>query len=345
MQRPNEKLLDSRYKSPYDLDVSERRGREDGMSEEKPGITIVGGVNIDIGGEPERPLIPADSNPGTVTMSMGGVGRNIAHNLRLLGQPVRLITVFGGDLDGQMLRDGLSDLGVDLKDARTIPSASTSTYLYITDENGEMQLAVADMKICDSMTPEFLAQRIERINQSLLCVMDTNLPAESIVYLAEHLRVPLFVDPVSTTKMQKLQPVLGKIHTFKPNRIEAGLLTGIEIRDEASLAQAADALLSMGVQRVFITLGGDGAYCADRESSIRLPGVSANVRSTTGGGDCFMAALAYAYRMGCSLEESGRLALAAGAICTEGAHTINEALTEQAVRQRAGLQAAEKEEE
>ena len=46
---------------------------------------VVGGVNVDIGGIAFSPLVAADSNPGTVKISLGGVGRNIAHNLSLLG--------------------------------------------------------------------------------------------------------------------------------------------------------------------------------------------------------------------------------------------------------------------
>ena len=50
---------------------------------------VVGGVNVDIGGRSFAPLVEADSNPGAVTVSLGGVGRNIAHNLALLGTDVR----------------------------------------------------------------------------------------------------------------------------------------------------------------------------------------------------------------------------------------------------------------
>ena len=44
-------------------------------------VVIIGGVNIDIGGISKAPLVPYDSNPGKVMISLGGVGRNIAHNL------------------------------------------------------------------------------------------------------------------------------------------------------------------------------------------------------------------------------------------------------------------------
>ena len=95
-------------------------------------------------------------------------------------------------------------------------------------------------------------------------MVDTNIPAESIAWLAENVRLPIFADPVSTAKAEKLRPVLGRLHTLKPNRIEAELLSGVAITDEASLRAAADALLATGLHRVFISLGGDGVFAADR---------------------------------------------------------------------------------
>ena len=46
---------------------------------------VVGCANIDICGKSFRPVIERDSNPGLVSISYGGVGKNIAHNLSLLG--------------------------------------------------------------------------------------------------------------------------------------------------------------------------------------------------------------------------------------------------------------------
>ena len=55
---------------------------------------VVGGVNVDICGRSFAPLVEADSNPGVVSSSLGGVGRNIAHNMSLMGLDVRLLTAF-----------------------------------------------------------------------------------------------------------------------------------------------------------------------------------------------------------------------------------------------------------
>ena len=58
-----------------------------------PYVVVVGGVNMDIGGWPSEVPVDRDSNPGAVRMSLGGVGRNIAHNLCLLGQRTTMVTV------------------------------------------------------------------------------------------------------------------------------------------------------------------------------------------------------------------------------------------------------------
>ena len=42
--------------------------------------------------------------PASVTKTAGGVSRNIAHQLALLGVDVQLISVFGNDSDGDWLK-------------------------------------------------------------------------------------------------------------------------------------------------------------------------------------------------------------------------------------------------
>ncbi|MBQ5509231.1 MAG: hypothetical protein IIT96_05660, partial [Muribaculaceae bacterium] len=60
-------------------------------------ITVIGAANVDITATPLGRYIPCDSNPSRVEIAYGGVGRNIAHNLCLMGDEVRLFTVFGDD--------------------------------------------------------------------------------------------------------------------------------------------------------------------------------------------------------------------------------------------------------
>ena len=303
-----------------------------------PYAVVVGGVNLDIGGTPFAPLVGQDSNPGRVRTSLGGVGRNIAHNMALLGLDVRLITALGDDLNAQKITTSCIELGIDLAPSLQVPGGTTSTYLFLTDEKGDMALAVSDMEIYDHLTPRYLSTKEQLLNNARLVVCDTNIPAETLQWIAENCRAPVFVDPVSTAKAGKVKPVLGRLHTLKPNRIEAELLSGVAITDDKSLSAAADALLATGLHRVFISLGGEGVYAADHLGGrIKVPCGPARMVNTTGCGDAFMAALAWGWLEGLGLEEAARAGLAASAIAMEGAETINPEMSAAALRRRLDL--------
>ena len=171
-----------------------------------PYVTVVGGMNMDIGGRPYKKLVAKDSNPGAVRMSPGGVGRNIAHNMSLMGLDVRLVTAFGDDVYAQKLAAVCGELGIDISQSPVIPGGHTSTYLFINDETGDMQLAVSDMDIYDHLTPQVLQSRRQLLDGSQVVVLDTNLPAETVAWVAKNCRAPIFADPVSSAKAEKLRP-------------------------------------------------------------------------------------------------------------------------------------------
>lgn len=292
---------------------------------------VVGGVNIDIGGVSAAPLVAADSNPGTVQTSLGGVGRNIAHDLALLGVKPHLLTALGDDDNAARVAASCAALGIDLSHALRVPGAATSTYLYIADSDGEMALALSDMAVYDRLTPAWLAAQAPLLQSVQAVVADANLPAATLAALAEVSKAPIFADPVSAAKAGRLRPILSRLHTLKPNRLEAELLSGVAINDETSLYAAADALLGTGLQRVFISLGAHGVLAAEGAQRLLLPCMPGPVVNTTGCGDAFMAALVWAYLRGENLESSARAGLAAAAIAAESAETINPALRETAL--------------
>ena len=271
-------------------------------------VVVVGGANVDICGRSQEGLVYEDSNPGAVSMSIGGVGRNIAHNLGLMEVDVRMLTACGDDLNGQRLCAASTEAGIDMTHVLKLRDERTSTYLYITGPDGDMALAVSDMSICQRITPE---------------------------YLAENLTVPLFVDPVSTVKAEKLRPILNKIHTLKPNRLEAELLSGVKIESKEDVAKAADKLMELGVHRLFISLGGDGVLAAMGEEKLWLPNLPGNMVNTTGCGDSFTAAIVWAYLEGKDLRNTAMAGLAAGSITMESHETINPAMSADLLKSRA----------
>ena len=295
---------------------------------------VVGGVNVDIGGRSNKKLVAADSNPGKVSISLGGVGRNIAHNMTLMGVDVKMLTAMGEDVHGNRVAESCAELGIDVSHALRLSDCATSTYLYIADDRGEMAMAISDMAICDRITPSYLAANQQMLQNARVVVADTNIPAESLVWLAENCTAPLFCDPVSTIKAEKLRPILHKIHTLKPNRLEAELLSGVPIREKRDAELAARALIEKGVQRVFLSMGADGVCAADSTQQLWLQNLPGQMVNTTGCGDAFMAALVWAYMQDLDLENSALAGLAAGAIAMESAETINPAMSATALKMR-----------
>ena len=295
---------------------------------------VVGGVNMDIGGRSNAALVAADSNPGKVQSSLGGVGRNIAHNMSLLGLDVKILTAMGEDVYGERILKSCIELDIDASHALRVSDCATSTYLYIADQKGEMALAISDMEICDRITPAYLSANQQILQNAQVIVADTNIPAETLVYLAENCTAPIFCDPVSTVKAEKLRPILNKIHTLKPNMMEAELLSGVTIRSKADAETAAKALVEKGVKRVFMSMGAEGMYAATEAEQLWLPNIPGNMVNTTGCGDSAMAALVWAWMNGMDLENSMRAGLAAGSITMESAETINPVMSATALNQR-----------
>lgn len=294
-------------------------------------VVVIGGMNMDIFGMPSHKVIPRDSNIGTVGMSVGGVGQNIAQNLAHLGTPTYLLTVYGDDYNGTLLKQACHDNHIMLDQAEQMIGSRSSTYMYITDETGDRLVGVNDMGICDKITPEFLSRRLDFINHASICLIDANISQEAIDWLGDHVTVPLFGDTVSVSKAPHFQNVLNKMDTLKPNALEASLLSGIEVKDVETAGVAARVLLDEGVKHVYISLGADGILCADQHEIIHVSPFKTSIVNANGAGDCGMAAITW----GCftdphrSLRQTGQIAQAASSIALESAKSVPDITVEQ----------------
>ena len=252
------------------------------------GIAVFGGANMDILGMPSGNLRLRDSNIGHVILRHGGVGRNVAEQIAAKGEPCSLFTVFGNDPMADVLKQDCHQKGIDIDHALTA-EGNTCVYLCLHDETGDMLAAINDMALTEKLTPGYAASVMNEINQARLCVLDANPPVETVRYVAEHAQVPLLMDAVSCAKLDRVRALLPHLAALKPNLMEARMLTGLE--DPRDCAKA---LLALGVQRVFISLGAEGLCCADVHSCRVLPVKQLNDAPKTGAGDALCAGLAIA---------------------------------------------------
>lgn len=257
-------------------------------------VTVIGGVNMDISAALTAPFVPADSVPGQVTLTCGGVARNIAHNLRLMGHEVKFVSVFGGETFGEMCWRECRAIGLDLTLSERCEGMRNGLYLCVNDQTGDMIAAVADTDIISHITPAFLAARINDINNSDLVIADTNISTEALQYLIDHCTAPVIIDTVSTAKAPRIIKALQQsqcqhLHALKLNLIEAQTVTHCD-----TAKAAADHLTTMGVHQVYITLGSDGVYCSDGIHHNHYKAIPTRVINTTGAGDAFIAGVAHA---------------------------------------------------
>jgi pseudouridine-5'-phosphate glycosidase len=148
---------------------------------------VVGGAVVDVlcAPLPGKPLVRETSNPGTVTQSYGGVGRNVAEAAARLGaseaaardvsrsvfpflqsggsgrvQPPLLVTALGASSGAGLLRH-CESVGMEVSTCAPLAGAAaggapaaTASYVALMDGGGELVAAVADMSAFDALTPD-----------------------------------------------------------------------------------------------------------------------------------------------------------------------------------------------
>lgn len=298
-------------------------------------ITVIGGINIDIEGSPFAELRREDSNPGTVTMAFGGVGRNITENLARMGGKVAMISVIGDDHMGIGAREHLRSLGVDVSLIQSVKGRNSAMYLSILNHDNDMELAICDMDIISHITPDLIEKNRNVLEKSKVIALDGNLEEETIRYVTDRFfSVPLFLDPVSAAKAVKAKDVIGKFACIKPNVMEAEILSGMEIRSENDLKRAGQWFTDQGVGRLFVTLNKDGVYYKDRhcEGFIR-PG-HVKISSATGAGDSFSAAILLGLEEDMDTRDIARYGMAASAIAMESSSAVNQNISKDEIERR-----------
>lgn len=259
---------------------------------------VVGGANIDIKVTIKGATIPATSNPGSATVSVGGVGRNIAHNLALLDVPVRLISALGRDSEGDRLLQETAAAGVDVSAVRR-GTGATGVYSAVLDRHGELVIGVSAMDVIDEITQRFLERNRATIEGSGFLVADCNLQRSSLRWLqrcAKQSDIPFLIEPVSAVKVEKLNAVLRRsaaLHTVTPNLQQLETLTGRDLRSLEATQHAARTLHDRGVLNLLVGLGAEGALISTVESDgVRqhhIPPAQAEPQDVTGGGDAHVA--------------------------------------------------------
>lgn len=283
-------------------------------------ITVIGSANADL-------VIHSDKMPElgeTITgsnfqINAGGKGLNQAVAIAKLGGNVSFLGAVGNDANGQMLTDTLYANGVSYKGITAEQIPTGIAMITVVDGNN---FIILDPGANYALTPEIIEQHSASIAESDFCVMQLEIPLESVMKVCEIATkndTKVILNPAPFRFLP--DALLSQIDYLIPNEHEAQDLTGICLDINENCKKAIWTLQKMGVKNVIITLGERGCVYNNGNEIVFHPAAKANVVDTTSAGDCFIGALVTKLAQDESLESAIEYATKASAIAVsrEGA--------------------------
>jgi ribokinase len=251
---------------------------------------------------------------GSFFMNPGGKGANQAVAVARLGGDVIFISKVGNDVFGKQTSQLFVDEGIDTLHVLTDEQLPSGVALITVDQAGENSIVVAS-GANGNLLPADLEDAMEKIANAGTVLMQLETPMETVEFAAKYAAskgVPVILNPAP---MNMLSPeLLSCISIMTPNKTEAAMISGVNVSDLDSAAEAARAIHQMGVQSVVVTMGAMGSVIYDNGDVTVVPAQKVEAVDSTAAGDVFNGALAVFLSEGNSLTDAVRFASRAAAI-------------------------------
>lgn len=269
-------------------------------------MVVVGSVNVDLMVRVGRLPAPGETVIGGAFMqSQGGKGANQAAAAARLGARTWLVGMVGEDEFGAAARADLGRFGVDLSFLGTA-AAPTGVAEILVDEHGENLIAVASGANA-ALAGEAVANAVRSVPTETAVVLACLEVGDEAVLAAARAATErgfrFVLNPAPARPV--VDELVAACAALTPNRVEVAQLG----------SGSADDLLARGAGAVVVTLGAGGADLYRPGAPVlHRSAFRVDVADTTGAGDCFSAALAWALADGRPLEDAVDLAAAAAAL-------------------------------
>ena len=278
-------------------------------------VLVVGSSNTDL--IIQVPRIPRPGETvlgGTFSTAAGGKGANQAVAAARAGGRVTFVARIGDDLFGREALAGFGRDGIDARSVLTTPGAASGIALITVDERGENSISVASGANASLSVADIEAAG-EAFASADVVLLQLESPLETVaaaVRKAGERGILVILNPAPARPLD--DALLAGVSVLTPNEHEAELLTGIAVRDDRSVREAARRLRARGPGAVVITLGERGVFASAEGFEAAVPAFEVRPVDTTGAGDVFNGALAVALAEKLAWPEALRFAQAAAAI-------------------------------
>ena len=253
-------------------------------------ILCIGGSLVDETFYCNQPPIRGTSNPAYIERSAGGVVRNIAHHLALLGHNTQLLTIIGNDAEGEWLVKQCETAGIDMQHAVRM-NGITGRFSAILGPDGELFVGTVVNELEPLLNSKILEQKTDLLLSAKLIITDTNMSPECIQWLLNFCakeKIPCVVEPVSIPKASKLSGMdLSELFLITPNEVELSAVQSVS--PEPGVESSIQALRDRGVKQVWLRMGDKGSVMFDGKEPLSLHAPEVNVIDSTGAGDAALA--------------------------------------------------------
>ncbi len=278
-------------------------------------VVVIGSSNTDMVIKTTRFPKPGETIlGGEFFMFHGGKGANQAVAAVRLGAQVAFICAVGDDLFGTNALAHYRKEGINLQGVQKMDGQASGIALITIDENGENEIVVAP-GANNLLTSVHILSQNSLLGEAGILLTQLETPLEVLSGLVEHCAKSgqrLILNPAPARKLDKQH--LNGLFLLTPNQTEAGLITGMEVMNEASAEAAAKECLRLGVQNLIITMGSRGALFMNATEKFWAKAPEVQAIDTTAAGDIFNGALAVAIARNQSWKEAVRFGIKAASL-------------------------------
>ena len=276
-----------------------------------PTIVVVGSTMIDLVAYTSRIPGPGETLVGEqFQMGFGGKGANQAVMARLLGAEVAMVNCLGDDPYGDMTMENFATFGVDTTNVFRVPGASGVAPIWVEPDGSNRIIIIPGAN--HHLTREQAAQAVRAMADVAVVVGQLEIPQAITAAgfaAARETGTTTVLNPAPAAPLES--ELLELSDWLIPNEVEFETLTG----DSAESDDALMAFARRTATRLVVTIGDKGAavVSAGFDRVTRIPAPLVDPVDTTGAGDAFVGAFAFALASGMGENDAVRLGNACAA--------------------------------
>lgn len=278
-------------------------------------IIVIGSSNVDMVVRTSHLPAPGETIlGGEFFMNQGGKGANQAVAIKRLGGNLIFMAKLGNDVLGRQSVGYFKKEGIDTRYIALDEDSASGVALISVDDHAENSIVVASGANM-LLNEQDVDKMLEEMCEGDILLMQLEIPLQTVEYAARKAfgkGVKVVLNPAPARSIPK--ELFRHLYMVTPNRIEAEMLTGIKIANDADVEKVAEEICAMGVKNVIITLGSKGCLIREEGVSYRIDAFKVEPVDTTAAGDTFNGALCVGLSEGMDLKQAAVMASKASSI-------------------------------